>query len=692
MNEKYIRLIACAGSGKTEVVKGSYIACVDTNETKNKIKKEDTMKSIAMFTFTNAAASEMKDRVVGEYLRRGENIDKSNLHIMTFDAYHLRNICNHYEIFGYTAPPKPVDETTEKSIIFALIDNPVIPGLDYKNLKTIALPTASMVFDTINSLGIDPRSKDGFDAICEACANADSNLLRKIDLVALRKLCDLYADYEALLVEKNQIPFGFMAKYGLQLLEDYPEVLDDYSYKYIIVDESQDSDVKQLETLKKLISTSYFKRLMVVGDDNQAIYSFRKTDPKILINLFDLLKVPPEECKTFYLTDNRRSTPEILKLADNFVAKNVNKLQKTSNPFREHGIEPIIRGFYNDDDELNYIIENIKKVHNEENVPWKNIAIIFRTGKESLKFSARLSLENIPWVSKSPLKLLSNSRVLAAIELAKAFETPDNNTHYKKYMTALMDGVIDEENIDMIKEEMDRMKNIFSNICFKEFEEQRNIFHEYLDALRRDTDEIYEYFLDIVYNNEDLPSEIEFINNMIDYSPNIRKKMEANYMGVVLTTAHSSKGLEWPVVFCTISEFDSKRLHRGHKSDDEIEETRRLIYVAMTRARDRLFITSRYTAYGSKEDRTYNQFLKELYDQTGMDFQPIDPMEAVKEAERKAKYIEKAKERKMQKALEMQKTLNDLGLGLTKRNPYTGAPKKTKTLKSLPSGHRTSAT
>ena len=163
-------------------------------------------------------------------------------------------------------------------------------------------------------------------------------------------------------------------------------------------------------------------------------------------------------------------------------------------------------------------------------------------------------------------------------------------------------------------------------------------------------------------------------------------------MGVVLTTAHSSKGLEWPVVFCTISEFDSKRLHRGHKSDDEIEETRRLIYVAMTRARDRLFITSRYTAYGSKEDRTYNQFLKELYDQTGMDFQPVDPMEAVKEAERKAKYIEKAKERKMQKALEMQKTFNDLGLGLTKRNPYTGAPRKTKTLKNLPSGHRTSAT
>ena len=681
---KYVRLIACAGSGKTEVVKGCFVACVDANEKKG-ITKEETIKNFAMFTFTDAAAKEMKSRVAGEYLRRGTTINEGDLQIMTFDAYHLRNICNHFEVFGYTAPPRPVDEPTEKDIVLALINDPIITGLDYKNLADGALTTAMSVFDLINSLGVNPVTKDGFAAVEEACSDSDKNVLKKIDYTALKSLCDLYPEYETLLIERNQIPFGFMAKYGLQLLSDYPEVLDDYHYEYIVVDESQDSDMKQLETIKKMISTPYFKRVMVVGDDNQAIYSFRKTDPKILINFFDLLEVPADECHTFLLTDNRRSTPEILKLADDFVAKNVNKIQKTSNPYRNHGLEPIVRGFYNDDEELEYIIDNVVKLHDEGNFAWEDIAIIFRTGKEAMKFSSALSAKNIPWVSKSPLKILNNSRVLAGIEVAMAFSTPESDSHYKKYMTALMDGVIDEENADMIKEEMSRMKSVFNNICFKDFDDQRKIFHEYLDALRRDTDEIYDYFLDIVYAQEDLPSEIDFIERLVKYSPNMRKKMDANYAGVVLTTAHSSKGLEWPVAFCTLSEFDSKRLHRGHKSDEEIEEARRLIYVAMTRARDRLYVTSRYTAYGSKDDRTYNQFLKELYDQTGMDFQPVDPMEAVKEAERKAKYAEKAKERRLQKALKAQEALNDLGLGLTKRNPYTGAPTS---IKNLPSGHR----
>lgn len=683
--KKYIRLIAGAGSGKTEVVKGSYVEKVEAL-VKQGQKREDILKNFAMFTFTNAAAAEMKERVIGEYKNKGIEINAGDLQIMTFDAYHLRNICNHFEVFGYTAPPRPVDEPTEKDVVLALINDPIISGLDYKNIATGALTTAMMVFDTINSLGIDPYTRKGYEAVERACADSDNSTLKKIDLVALKALCDLYPEYESLLIERNQIPFGFMAKYGLQLLTDYPEILDESHFEYIIVDEGQDSDMKQLETIKYLISTDYFKRIMIVGDDNQAIYSFRKTDPKILINFFDLINAPEEECETYFLMDNRRSTPEILELADSFIARNVNKIQKTSNPFREHGIKPIVRGFYNDDEELKYIIDGIIKMHDEEGVPWEDIAIIFRKGKEAVKFSAELSAKGIPWVSKSPLKLLDNSRVLAGIEVALAFTSPDNDSHYKKYMTALMDGVIDEENADMIKEEITRMKTTFNNICFKEFDEQRRIFHQYLDALRRDTDELYDYFLDCLYAKEDLPSEIDYIEKILKYSPNMKRKMDADYAGVVLVTAHSSKGLEWPVVFCSLSEFDSKRLHRGHNSDDEIEEARRLIYVAMTRARDRLFVSSRYTAYGTKDDRTYNQFLKELYDLEGMDFQPVDPMEAVKEAERKAAYAAKAKEKRAQKALEAQKALDNLGLGMTKRAPYRS--KNTVAPKNALSGHR----
>lgn len=104
--------------------------------------------------------------------------------------------------------------------------------------------------------------------------------------------------------------------------------------------------------------------------------------------------------------------------------------------------------------------------------------------------------------------------------------------------------------------------------------------------------------------------------------------MEQKYQGVVLTTAHSSKGLEWKAVFNSISGYDSASLHTsGPKHQKKVEEARRLLFVSMTRARDLLYITGQYVAYGPKDDRTYNQFLREVFEAEDIPYCPVDPNE-----------------------------------------------------------------
>lgn len=147
-------------------------------------------------------------------------------------------------------------------------------------------------------------------------------------------------------------------------------------------------------------------------------------------------------------------------------------------------------------------------------------------------------------------------------------------------------------------------------------------------------DEIYSSFLYMVYANEDLQSELEYIKNFQRFGGKAAKKMEQDYQGVVLTTAHSSKGLEWNHVFASLTGFDSKTAHIS-THQEEREELRRLIFVTATRARDELFITGQYVAYGKKDDRTYNQFLRECFEILDEAYNPVDPMEDMKKDARK---------------------------------------------------------
>lgn len=181
-----------------------------------------------------------------------------------------------------------------------------------------------------------------------------------------------------------------------------------------------------------------------------------------------------------------------------------------------------------------------------------------------------LSEAGIPWIMKNPMNLMENSRVIGALSLADAFYDPDSTVYYFNYLVAKYDGeIFEKHSVEDIKEEIAQMQNVFANIYMLEFEQQKRIFHEYLELIRKDVkDELYDYFLELLYANEDLPSELEYTRIFKKYGSQMAKKMDQSYEGVVLTTCHSSKGLEWSVVFASISEFDSEKM-------DSINATRK---------------------------------------------------------------------------------------------------------------------
>lgn len=243
---------------------------------------------------------------------------------------------------------------------------------------------------------------------------------------------------------------------------------------------------------------------------------------------------------------------------------------------------------------------------------------------------------------------MENPRVKAALSLAEAFYQPDAEQLYFDYLTAKYDGEIFQRcSLVEIKNEVTAMKEQFMDMELLDIPYQRILFHDLLNDLRKDgvKDEIYDNFLELLYQNEDFQSELEYIRNFNIFGERVSKKMEETYQGVVLTTAHSSKGLEWKCVFNSITNYDSKSLHgNSEKKKLKAEEARRLLFVSITRARDLLWISGQYVAYGSKEDRTYNQFLKEVFDALDEEYNPIDPNEELKKLERKKKaYARRAK-------------------------------------------------
>lgn len=384
--------------------------------------------------------------------------------------------------------------------------------------------------------------------------------------------------------------------------------------------------------------TKSFEKMIVVGDDDQSIYAFRNTHPKYMTNFDEYIEHPVLDK---FLVDNYRSVKPVISLANDLISENEHRTMKQLNAVRGNGNKVVMKGFHSKAKEREWIADEIERLIKNGTKP-EDICVIDRKRVGLVDIGTRLTEKGIPWVSKVGQNLLVNSKVKGALGLCDAFYDPENTINYFNYLVVKHNGRIDAMNEQAYVQEIEGLKSIFMNMELLEFDEQRKIFHELLDALKEvEDDEIYEYFLELLYDHDSLPDELEYSRIFKKYGNVMEKKLDQQYVGVTLVTAHSSKGAEWPIVFTTLTNYDSARLHRtSAKAMDELEEVRRLLFVSMTRARDQLYMTGVYVAYGSeKEGYTYNQF---VYDFHRLLKLPYDPVDHEREAKKAAKAAEAA--------------------------------------------------
>lgn len=624
--EGYCKVNAGAGTGKTE--------CMTERGARMFEAGADPHKML-FITFTEAGATEMKERLAKKASARGLNIGTDDIQAMTFNSFDFQIVKENYAELGFTAMPNVIDRVRNYVTITRLLEEKEIPGLDYLNytMDHGALACVSKVIEVIKAENLDPDDPASVNNLQHAII--DSGYISSLDTNQLRDILALCKRYNEELKKDNLVQFADQEPLANKFLDAHPDYLEErYGFEHIVVDEFQDSNDGQLDKIKRLCACPSFKSLMVVGDDAQSIYSFRNTSPDNIIHFFTKMGVSGTE---LFLTENRRSCEEVVELSNAVNDLNTEKVDKTMVSTRGNGGSTRVKGFFKKQDEYAWIADQIGELI-DSGVQPEEIAFIAFTKNEISEMSAALSKNRIPWVMKNPLRLMENSRVKAALSLAMAFYEPDATKCYFDYLVAQHDGdLIADMDDDAVTEAVEQLKDSFESMEDLPFDVQRVIFHQMLDDIKGD-DEIYAHFLDLVYANEDLQSELEYIRDFKRYGEKEEKRMEQKYEGVTLVTAHSSKGLEWKYVFNSVSKYDSEYLHKNSRnSKKRLEETRRLLFVSMTRARDSLTVTGQYIAYGTKETGyEQNQFLREVYQILGETYDPVDHEAEKRKAEKEA--------------------------------------------------------
>lgn len=645
--EGLCRVNAGAGAGKTMVI---------ALRTATLINKGVKPENILLITFTNAGAEEMRTRIKLLLEDFGIEADTDNMYILTFNAFGDLILKAEYAKLGFTAEPKVIDDVERSRIIANLLNENRIKDLDYRNFDTNmktcmgALAVAKLVFDIVKTgqYGVSDWQKvaDDMGAKKRFCSQK-----------ALEELIALYDKYDDKLREDNLIEFADQEVLVREILHKDPYYLERFGFEHVIVDEFQDSNEGQIELLKKFRSCPQNKSLMVVGDDSQSIYGFRNTTPYFILHFDDVMG---EEVDDIMLVENYRSTPEVIYAANKLNEWRSDRIKKDLIATRPSGPQIIAKGFLTAEEETNFVIEDIQK-HLTDGIKPEDIAIIAATKYELMKMADLLGQENIPTVMLNPEPLLENSRVKAGIALCKALQDSEDTMDAMIYANAKNGGTLMTATKEVLEAALaDAQSDLESVHAIPDENGRKAKLTELLEALD-DEDEVYESFLETI-KRKPMNKLFEYVNDFFRFGSTAAVRRTHSYPGVVLTTAHSSKGLEWPVVYNMLSKYDTPEMHTSSSVAREIyEERKRLLFVSATRARDELIMTGQYIAYGNaKEGYHLNDFLQKSMDianSTQPDYDPTKPPftyadVAQMKAERKAEEQRKKKEAELAKQLD----------------------------------------
>ena len=453
---------------------------------------------------------------------------------------------------------------------------------------------------------------------------------------------EVFRKYEQKVLKNNSMDFDDLLLLPIKLFKKYPEVLEKYQdrFKYILVDEYQDTNEAQY-ILIKMLSKKY-KNICVVGDLDQSIYGFRGANFR---NILNFEKDYPD-AKVIPLEENYRSTGNILNVANDIIKHN--KQRKEKNLWTKNDSGPKIRYHraYDEKDEANYVMEEIKKliISGEEK---SNIAVLYRTNAQSRNMEEALLRENIPYKVVgsfyfynrkeikdliSYLKLIYNSN--DDVSLMRVINVPKRQIGPKtieNLATKSVDkGVSLYEAIDSGKELefkklIEKLKKESENISLTELVElilvESGMRRELEDSKTIDAEirlENLEEFKSITKNFEENNGVISLEEFLLEISLVSDMEEHKNNNDVVtLMTIHSAKGLEFDHVFIIGLEEGLFPHSNCLDSPDEIEEERRLCYVAVTRAKKTLTLVNarRRMLYGNTNSNPPSRFISEISDE-----------------------------------------------------------------------------
>ena len=602
-NDGPLLIIAGAGAGKTKTLTTKIAYLIE--------EKKVSPYSILAITFTNKAAKEMKDRL---FLTLGSEVKK--LTVSTFHSFGLKLLRENYERLGYDRNFVIMDSDDSLTVVKKIIKD---MGYDPKiyNPKAIRNKISSCKNERIS-----PEEYDKF---------AVSDYERVIQ--------EVYKKYEDKLYKNNSVDFDDLLLLPIRLFKKYPEVLERYQdlYKYILIDEYQDTNEAQY-LLTKLLSEKY-RNITCVGDDSQSIYSFRGANYKNILNFEKDYK----DAKVILLEQNYRSTSTILDAA-NSVIKN-NKQKKDKNLWTARGVGEKIQYYraYNEKDETGFVVHKINELINK-GIDYKDIAVLYRTNAQSRVLEEEMLKENLPYriigsinfYSRKEIKdllaylrLIHNSR--DNVSLLRVINTPKRGIGLKtienltekadQEETSIYEAISSGKELEF-KNLIERLKEVSQNITLTE------LIDKVLDAsgLKQELEsegtleaevrlENLEEFKSITKNFEEqegLVSLEEFLLETSLVSDVEEYRNDPNRIS--LMTVHSVKGLEFNEVFVVgLEEGIFPHMNSLMESSD-VEEERRLMYVAITRAKDHLYLVNarRRTLFGKEQINPVSRFLSEI--------------------------------------------------------------------------------
>ena len=639
-------MLAGAGSGKTRSLTHRIAYLIE--------EKGVAPWNILAITFTNKAAQEMResvDALVG--------YGSDDIWISTFHATCSRILRRHIDLLGYDRNFTIYDASDQKSLMKEVLKE--------MKIDTKQFPERS-VMSEISS------AKNEYKSPLDYRNEYGSNFRNQ-------RIADIYEHYQKRLKENNALDFDDLLVKMVDLFQTNPDVLEHYQdrFQYIMVDEYQDTNTVQF-LLVSLLAKKY-RNLCVVGDDDQSIYKFRGAN---IYNILNFEKVFPD-AQVIRLEQNYRSTQNILNAANGVIANNKGRKEKKLWTENQKGELVHFKQYDTEYDEADGVVSRINFLA-MRGVQYKDMAILYRTNAQSRIFEEKLKQKNIPYAIVRGISFYDRKEIKDLMSYLKVVDSGMDDLSVKRIINVPKRG-IGQTTINRLQEfailnQMSFLDAVFNADEIPEVTRALAKLHKFADmieefreyASEHEISELLEHILDVTQYRAELEAEgtdesisrledIEELFNDIAYyeeeeeNPNLRDflaekdmytlnagidNLEDENNKVLLMTLHNAKGLEFNNVFLGGMEEGVFPGFGAMMSGDEseIEEERRLCYVGITRAKERLFLSAakRRMLRGQTQYNRRSRFIDEIPGQYLDTEQRVSEQRVVKNTERPAKY------------------------------------------------------